>query len=111
MTSDLPLGSTPPELARQLAAGVLPPDAAFDQHLPEELRAVSQRHWTPLHVAHRCARWLQAEGARTVVDVGSGAGKFCVATALCSSLRLIGLEHRPRLVAAARDLARRFAVA
>lgn len=47
---------------------------------------------------------------RSVVDVGSGAGKFCVAAALCGRARFHGVEQRPRLVAAARELARVFDV-
>jgi len=47
---------------------------------------------------------------RTVVDIGSGAGKFCVAGALLTRCRFIGLEQRGSLVAAARELAGTFEV-
>ena len=46
-----------------------------------------------------------AVDVQSVVDIGSGAGKFCVAAALGSGCRFTGLEQRPRLVAAARTLA------
>jgi SAM-dependent methyltransferase len=108
--AEIPLGSSPEALAAQLRAGIHPPDSAFDQYLPEDFRGVSERHWTPLHVVSRAARWLLDAGARSVVDVGSGPGKFCVAAALCGELTCTGLEQRPRLVSAARDLARRFRV-
>jgi SAM-dependent methyltransferase len=107
---DLPAGASPEALAAQLRAGVVPPDCAFDQYLPDHVRAVSDRHWTPLHVVSRGVRWLLAAGVRSVVDVGAGAGKFCVAAALCGDLTCIGLEQRQRLVCTARDLARRFQV-
>lgn len=98
-------------VAQELSNGRCPPDSAFDRYLPEELRRVSRQYWTPLAVTLRAAAWLEEAGVRTVVDIGAGAGKFCVAGALASSCDFIGLEHRPRLVGAARILARAFGVA
>lgn len=91
-----------------LGAGAAPPDAAFDQFLPEPLRRLSSRHWTPLAVVARAAGWLDECNVRTVVDIGSGAGKFCVAAALAGRCHLTGLEHRADLVVASRELARTF---
>jgi SAM-dependent methyltransferase len=93
------------------AAGTCPPDSAFDQFLDEPLRSLSAQHWTPLAVAAKAARWLDEYNVRTVLDIGSGAGKFCVAAALASHCHFTGLEHRASLVARARVLARRFGVA
>lgn len=45
-----------------------------------------------------------------MVDIGAGAGKFCVAGALFSRCSFIGLEQRPSRVASARTLARLFDV-
>ena len=47
---------------------------------------------------------------QTVVDVGSGAGKFCVAGALFGGCEFVGLEERPFLIKSARGLARLFDV-
>lgn len=58
----------------------------------------------------RAAEWLGELDVRTVVDIGSGAGKFCVAAALSGRCHFTGLEQRPRLVEAARALARLFQV-
>jgi hypothetical protein len=74
------------------------------------MRAVAPFYWTPLSVAARAAEWFEECGIRSVVDIGSGAGKFCVAAALMGQARLVGLEHRARCVSAARDLARLFEV-
>lgn len=86
-------------------------DAAFDRLLPGELRTVSSDYWTPMAVVRRVAGWLRAERVDTLVDIGSGAGKFCVATALLTPCRVIGLEHRASLVTVARSLAERMHVA
>jgi predicted RNA methylase len=71
---------------------------------------VSARHWTPLAVVARAVAWLDDLGISTVVDVGSGAGKFCVAAALACDASFIGVEQREDLVQAARELAQRFGV-
>ena len=103
----IPVCPSPSSVARALRLGMCPPDRAFDQFLPSELRVVSGQYWTPLVVAMRAAEWLDELNVRTVVDIGSGAGKFCVAAALSSRAQLmIGVEQRARLIAAARDLAR-----
>lgn len=109
-SSHQPLHLSPRTIAAQLRDGVELPDAVFDFHLPAELRSLSGRHWTPLHVVRRAVRWLEELGVRSVVDVGSGAGKFCIAAALCGDLTCAGLERRSKLVTAARDLARLYGV-
>jgi predicted RNA methylase len=99
------------ELGDALRAGLgTEEDEAFDQFIPYQDQQVSTDYWTPLRVATRAAQWLNYFGARSVVDVGSGVGKFCVAAALGSTCQFTGIEHRPRLVEAARMLAQLFEV-
>jgi predicted RNA methylase len=100
----------PRQIGDALRAGQGAEDDAFDQFIPHEDRRVSSEYWTPVVVATRAAQWLDYFGARSVVDIGSGVGKFCVAAALASDCRFTGIEHRVRLVAAARALARTFEV-
>jgi SAM-dependent methyltransferase len=95
-------------VATALGDGQCPADAAFDRYFPAEARALSSQHWTPLAVAMRAAEWFDELGIRTVLDVGSGAGKFCVAAALAGHSHFTGLEQRERLVTLARALARTF---
>lgn len=101
----------PARIRQRLAAGLPVLDAAFDGLLPEALRRPSARHWTSVAVASLASQWLEAAGAARVLDLGSGAGKFCTVGALTSGLAFTGLEHRAALVAAARDLARDLGVA
>jgi SAM-dependent methyltransferase len=86
-------------------------DAMFDRFLPPEYQSCSRVHWTPLVTAFWLGARLDAWGARCLLDLGSGAGKLCVAAALASRCSFVGVEQRPRMVAAARMLARRFQVA
>jgi predicted RNA methylase len=102
---------TPREISEAVAAGHYVAEREFDRYLPEGLRQLSALHWTPLKVAAYGARWLHARGVRSVIDVGSGAGKFCVVAALACDLSVTGLEQRERLVDVARSLARLYRVA
>lgn len=101
---------SPQEVAAALRSGARDTDRDFDRFLPPRLRVVSARYWTPLRVAARAATWLDELQIRSLVDVGSGAGKFCVATALMSRCNFLGIEHRRNLVATARELAEVFGV-
>jgi predicted RNA methylase len=103
-------GTSAQRIARALRVGRCPSDRAFDRFLPYHLRLASSQHWTPLVVALRVAGWLDDLAVKTVVDIGSGAGKFCVAAALASHCDFMGIEQRPRLVASARGLAQIFDV-
>ena len=97
-------------LAAQLAAGLPVPDARFDRLLPAALARLSGLHFTPVAVAASAAAWLTAGGAREVVDLGAGVGKFCLVGAATTAARFTGIELRPGLVQVARDLARRLGI-
>lgn len=92
-------------LAAQLRDGALL-DEEFDALLPNPLRAASGCFFTPLSVARRAAELLSGFGARRVLDVGSGCGKFCVAAAATTaSVEFTGVEQRSPLVDVATRLA------
>jgi hypothetical protein len=80
-------------------------DALFDCYLPAHYRRVARQCWSPLDVAVRVARWLDELEIASVVDVGSGVGKFCIATALASHASFVGIEQRGDLVGMARGIA------
>jgi SAM-dependent methyltransferase len=85
-------------------------DADLDGRLPPDLQAQAHRHWTPVAVTRLGVQWLEEVGVRSVLDLGSGAGKFCVAGACLTPLTFTGVEHRPHLVTAAQALATAFGV-
>jgi SAM-dependent methyltransferase len=97
-------------VAAALRSGRSSANDAFDRFLPGELRTVSDQYWTPVPVIRQAAVWLRETQVQTVVDIGSGSGKFCVAAALLTRCRFVGLEHRASLVDAARNLAGTFEV-
>jgi SAM-dependent methyltransferase len=81
-------------------------DAAFDWLLPPLARRKSARYFSPLSVAGRAAVRFAELGARRVLDVGAGPGKFCIAAALARpDLVWCGIEQRQGLVKTAQALA------
>lgn len=86
-------------------------DATFDAVYPAAIQAISRRFWTPVAVARRAAALLQKAGVRTVLDVGSGVGKFVlVAAGEAPELQLVGVEQRGALVEIARQAQARLGV-
>jgi SAM-dependent methyltransferase len=91
---------------KRLLAGERVDDRDWDELYPAWIRALSHKHWTPVAVAQRAAEWLVTDTKTRVLDVGSGAGKFCAVGALTSGAVFTGVEQRPRLVQIARQVAR-----
>jgi len=77
-------------------------DAQFDQLYPAYTQLLARRHWTPLAVAKKAAHFLAAESNARILDIGSGAGKFCLAAAHYKpDAFYYGIEQRKRLVSQA----------
>jgi SAM-dependent methyltransferase len=97
-------------LADVLRRGRAIPDNAFDEIYPDPIRSASAMHWTPIRVAVRVVELLGLRPDDRVLDVGAGAGKFCIAAGAMSGARVRGIERDPRLARVAREAARRFNV-
>jgi SAM-dependent methyltransferase len=82
-------------------------DWEFDDIYPPAVRGASSLFWTPVSVAMRAAELLVRRAATRVLDVGSGAGKFCIVGAAATGASFVGVEHRQSLVQAARAAAAR----
>jgi SAM-dependent methyltransferase len=80
-------------------------DEQFDSLYPLYVQLLSKQHWTPLHVIKRAARFLAPQRGTKVLDIGSGAGKFCLAGAyLTPYANFYGVEQRPNLLAVADEI-------
>jgi SAM-dependent methyltransferase len=77
-------------------------DEKFDLIYPRKVRELSSTFWTPVAVAAEAATMLVTAPRRRVLDIGSGAGKFCLVGASLMDGRFTGVEQRSDLVAAAR---------
>lgn len=96
---EIPTQETLSAARRALRRGELVVDRVFDQVFPPKIRRLSPVHWTPVEVAVRVASLLAVKPEARILDVGSGAGKFCLVAAACKpAARLRGIERRAHLV-------------
>ena len=93
------------KLAADLRGGRKVSDAQFDQIFPPLIRKISEVHWTPVEIAIRAAELLATDEKTRVLDVGSGAGKFCLVASLSARGQFTGVEQRLHLLQTARTCA------
>jgi tRNA A58 N-methylase Trm61 len=87
---------------------MLSSDESFDEQLPPGLQLKSSVFFTPIDVARNVAALLAPEPGMRVLDIGAGAGKFCLAGAVeIPTATFVGVECRGHLVRLANYLARR----
>lgn len=80
----------------------------FNRLLPGYLQRASRLYFTPIRVAQIAAGWLTEDGAKTVLDIGAGVGKFCVAGASLNSSFYFGIEYRESVAQIANDMISKF---
>lgn len=74
-------------------------DCQFNKIYPPSIQLLAQRHWTPLEVALRAADFLACENNVSILDIGSGVGKFCLAAANYKpNAFFTGVEQRASLI-------------
>lgn len=72
-------------------------DDEFNAIFPESIRKFSMRHWTPVDVAKMAAEFLAEKPGAKILDIGSGAGKFCMVGGAATKGIFTGVEQRKRL--------------
>lgn len=82
-------------------------DEVFDSLYPIGLRKYSNTHWTPVEIARKAILYL-GENGKSVLDIGSGAGKFCLIAAGNSQSKITGIEKRENLVQISKKLTSNF---
>lgn len=80
-------------------------DNAFNEIYPEHIKALSQCHWTPVAVAKMAAKFLADDTGKKVLDIGSGAGKFCLVGAASTDGIFYGVEQRASLTKISKKIA------
>jgi tRNA A58 N-methylase Trm61 len=79
-------------------------DKDFDGLYPQHVAKLSRPHWTPIAVAKEVSHFL-AEPGKKILDIGSGAGKFClIAAASHKDASFYGIEQRLNLVHIAEEM-------
>ena len=87
-------------------------DDDFNSLYPRPVRQVALKHWTPLGVAKKAASFLTTSPAEKILDIGSGAGKFCLSAAhYFPQYSFYGLEQRADLVQLCNELKEKLSLA
>lgn len=82
-------------------------DLNFNSLYPELIQEAAEKHWTRIEVAKKAAAFLATSAEAKVLDIGSGAGKFCLVAANEHPLtHFYGVEQRQNLVDISNGLAK-----
>lgn len=74
-------------------------ESHFCQLYPLPIQQLDKKHWSPLTVVNRATKFLVHKPNAKILDIGSGAGKFCLAGAYYKpSAFFFGVEQRKYLV-------------
>ncbi|MDE3125104.1 MAG: methyltransferase domain-containing protein, partial [Bacteroidota bacterium] len=74
-------------------------DDIFHQLYPKNIQLLAKKHWTPIEVARIAADFLVSEPNEKILDIGSGAGKFCLVAAHTKPHAFFyGVEQRKTLI-------------
>ncbi|MBB4807157.1 hypothetical protein HNP38_002461 [Chryseobacterium defluvii] len=95
---------------KQLRQNIDVKDAVFNEIYPPGIQAVADMHWTPVAVAKLAAEYLVEKPGRKVLDIGSGAGKFCLVGAASTNGFFFGVEQRPSLTKISKKIAERHSI-
>jgi len=80
-------------------------DKHFLDLYPSSFRVANRMHYTPIEVVKKAASFLCQEKKSTILDIGSGIGKFCIpAASIFPENKFIGIELRPDLNEAANEV-------
>jgi Methyltransferase domain len=72
-------------------------DSAFDTIFSNELKEVAEIHFSPIVVAKKAAQYLVQKKGDRILDIGSGAGKFCMIGSVFTDGFFSGVEQREHL--------------
>lgn len=80
-------------------------DSEFNELYPVRIKELASRHWTPVAVARAAAEYLAETPNSKVLDIGAGAGKFCLVGAASTKGIFYGVEQRESLIKIAKKIA------
>jgi SAM-dependent methyltransferase len=79
-------------------------DEAFNLIYGQSMQEIADIHFTPLEITKIAAEYLADKPSKKVLDIGSGAGKFCMVGSVFTKGYFTGVELRPHLHAIAVEL-------
>jgi hypothetical protein len=74
-------------------------DATLHKLYPESIRSLARMHWSPLYITQKAVSYLAPTNTVKILDIGSGAGMFCLAGAYYRpTVSFFGVEQRKKLI-------------
>ena len=83
-------------------------DKDFNLIYPKYIQKVADIHFSPVKIAKLAAFYLMDKKGTKILDIGSGAGKFCMIGSACTEGVFVGIEQRPKLSRLAQKLSKRY---
>ncbi len=85
-------------------------DDDFNLIYPPTISRLAKNHWTSVAVAKVASEYLVDRPGTRVLDIGSGAGKFCLVGASNTQGHFTGVEQRAGLVNLCKGLAHSYSI-
>ena len=79
---------------KHIHSNVTVDDELFNALYTQRIEAIADIHFTPIEVAKVAAQYLADRVGIRVLDIGSGAGKFCMVGAVTTEGNFTGIELR-----------------
>lgn len=86
-------------------------DFEFNKLFTARIKEAADIHFTPIAVAKVAAHFLAEKPGARVLDIGSGAGKFCMIGAVCTEGHFTGVEQRRNLHLIANRIVKKYHLA
>jgi SAM-dependent methyltransferase len=83
-------------------------DSSFDELYSEEIQKISETHFSPVKEALLASAFLSEKTGAKILDIGSGAGKFCIIGSNNYDAHFTGVEQRETLVEESNKLKEHF---
>ncbi len=95
---------------QQIKSNIDISDTEFDSIYPDRIKASAEMHFTPFDVAKIAARYLAHKTGTRILDIGAGAGKFCMIGSACTEGYFTGVELRETLCSAATRISKQYSL-
>lgn len=73
------------------------PDSEFNSIYPDKIKQAAAKHFSPVEVSKIASNYLADKKGVRILDIGAGAGKFCMIGSAYTEGYFVGVEQRRSL--------------